>query len=115
MDTTAGSATVHDGNGGGCGDCLTRPDRLRTALRMSFERMERVALGACWCVDNEYPCACKPIRLTFGGSAAVVAILTAQHIAVARHGASRAVLCRGGLPISLSHDIHDKVFTYIFT
>ena len=105
VDTTEESAT---GDGRTAGYSSQQwPDRLRTALGMGLERMERVALGACWCsIDNEYPyaCNCKPIsRLTLGVSAVVVvAILTAQHIVVAQCGGSRAVLCRRGMPVSLS-------------
>ncbi|EXC20870.1 putative protein phosphatase 2C 75 [Morus notabilis] len=86
-------------------------DHLRTALRRSFERMDQVVAGPCRCIENGYPCACNPIcRLAFERSAATVAVLTAELIVVAHCGVSSAVLCRGGIPIPLSHD-HHKVFS----
>lgn len=119
VDTMGESAGAGGSSGGYISASSQRrvEDHMRTGLRRSFERMERVAIGACWCIENGYPCACSRIcRLALESSAATVAILTAKLIVVAHCGVSRAVLCRGRIPILLSHD-HHKVFCrcYMFS
>lgn len=79
--------------------------QLRSAMKRSFERMDRVSQNLCLCgkrsIGNR--CACIPVRLSSSGSAAVVAVLSAETIMVSNFGNSHAVLCRAGKAISLSH------------
>ncbi|KAL5570121.1 hypothetical protein UlMin_026696 [Ulmus minor] len=88
-------------------------DQLRGALQRSFERMDRVAQGFCFCKKFAYPCECKPVKMAFAGSDAVVVVLTPEHIVVANCGDARAVLRRGGLaiPLSLQHknEVQEKM------
>ncbi|XP_022967975.1 probable protein phosphatase 2C 75 isoform X2 [Cucurbita maxima] len=76
----------------------------RRVMRRSFERMDEVALNTCACGSVGGQCACHPMEVALGGSTAVVAVLTPDHIVVANCGDSRAVLCRGGRAIPLSND-----------
>ncbi|KAF3433082.1 hypothetical protein FNV43_RR24184 [Rhamnella rubrinervis] len=78
--------------------------QLRSAMKRSFERMDRVSQNLCLCGKRSigHRCACIPVRLGSSGSAAVVAVFSADTIMVANFGHSRAVLCRAGKAISLS-------------
>lgn len=92
-----------DGGGGSQSKKLVQA-QLLWAMKSSFERMDRVSQGMCLCgKTNGISCACNPVRLGFGGSAAVVVVLTADSIIVANLGRSRAVLCRAGKAFSLSN------------
>ncbi|KAM3736399.1 hypothetical protein ACB098_10G160900 [Castanea mollissima] len=79
-------------------------ERWRRVMRKSFERMDAIALTTCACGSVGYKCGCHLVEVTLGGSTAVVALLTPDHIVVANCGDSRAVLCRGGVAIPLSED-----------
>ncbi|XP_030948605.1 probable protein phosphatase 2C 75 isoform X2 [Quercus lobata] len=79
-------------------------ERWRRVMRKSFERMDAVALSTCACGCVGYKCGCHLVEVALGGSTAVVALLTPDHIVVANCGDSRAVLCRGGVAIPLSQD-----------
>ena len=87
-------------------------ERWRRVMRKSFERMDAVALSTCACGCVGYKCGCHLVEVPLGGSTAVVALLTPDHIVVANCGDSRAVLCRGGVAIPLSQD--HKVRFYLF-
>lgn len=86
----------------------------RRVMQRSFERMDEVALSTCACGSVGGQCGCHPMEVALGGSTAVVAALTPNHIVVANCGDSRAVLCRGGRAIPLSND-HKVLFPlYLF-
>lgn len=82
-------------------------ERWRRVMRKSFERMDAIALTTCACGSVAYKCGCHLVEGALGGSTAVVALLTPDHIVVANCGDSRAVLCRGGvaIPLSLDHKV----------
>lgn len=102
---------------GGSGSSYTEGDELdeveeerwRRVMKRSFERMDQVALSTCACGTMGCNCGRHPIEVALGGSTAVVAVLTPDHIVVANCGDSRAVLCRGGraLPLSNDHKVLD--------
>lgn len=73
-------------------------------MKRSYERMDEVAMGTCACGSEWFKCGCHPMQMALGGSTAVVAILSPEHIIVANCGDSRAVLSRGGRAIPLSVD-----------
>ncbi|XP_048326787.2 probable protein phosphatase 2C 75 [Ziziphus jujuba] len=78
--------------------------QLLWAMNKSFHRVDIVSQGMCLCGKTKgISCACNPLRLGFGGSAAVVIVLTADSMIIANFGRSRAVLCRAGKAISLSN------------
>ncbi|PON60002.1 Protein phosphatase 2C [Trema orientale] len=76
----------------------------RRALERSFARMDEAAITTCACGSVGLSCGCEPMEVALGGSTAVVAVLTPDHIVVANCGDSRAVLCRGGRAVPLSND-----------
>ncbi|XVF09731.1 hypothetical protein REPUB_Repub07fG0120600 [Reevesia pubescens] len=76
----------------------------RRVMKRSFERMDEVATSTCACGSVGHQCGCHPIEVALGGSTAVVAVLTPEHIVVANCGDSRAVLCRDGKAVPLSFD-----------
>lgn len=77
-------------------------DLVLTALERSFQRMNSLRQHTCKC-GNITECRCGIMILT-RPAAAVVAILTAQHIVIANSGTSRAVLGRGGRSLPLEHN-----------
>ncbi|KAI9160339.1 hypothetical protein LWI28_007248 [Acer negundo] len=79
-------------------------DRWRRAMVRSFLRMDKVALSTCVCGSVGDDCECRSLQVALTGTTAVVAVLTDQHIIVADCGDSRAVLCRGGRAVLLSHN-----------
>lgn len=81
-------------------------EKWRTVLKRSFEKMDEAALNTCACGCVGFECTCHPMdmEVALGGSTAVLALLTQEHIVVANCGDSRAVLCRGGRAIPLSFD-----------
>ncbi|KAJ6889569.1 hypothetical protein NC652_030342 [Populus alba x Populus x berolinensis] len=76
----------------------------RGVMKRSYERMDEVAMGTCACGSEWFKCGCHPMQMALGGSTAVVAVLSPEHIIVANCGDSRAVLSRGGRAIPLSVD-----------
>ncbi|GKV16335.1 hypothetical protein SLEP1_g26992 [Rubroshorea leprosula] len=77
---------------------------IQRALRNSFDRMDREAIGPCYCNGTSNICRCRPTLRNFSGSAANVVILALHHIIIANCGSSRVVLCRAGKAIPLSND-----------
>ncbi|KAJ6375084.1 hypothetical protein OIU77_000116 [Salix suchowensis] len=76
----------------------------RGVMKRSYERMDEVAMGTCACGSMGFKCGCHPMQMALGGSTAVVAVLSPEHIIVANCGDSRAALSRGGRAIPLSVD-----------
>lgn len=95
---------VETESGGGGSGAAEEEAIWRRVMRRSFERMDEVALSTCACGSVGGQCGCHPMEVALGGSTAVFAVLTPDHIIVANCGDSRAVLCRGGRAIPLSND-----------
>ncbi|KAG6746409.1 hypothetical protein POTOM_050949 [Populus tomentosa] len=83
----------------------------RGVMKRSYERMDEVAMSTCACGSEGFQCECHPTQMILGGSTAVVAVLTPEHIIVANCGDSRAVLSRGGraIPLSVDHKTPDGI------
>ena len=82
----------------------------KVVMERSFKRMDEEAMNTCACGSVGYECGCQPMEVALGGSTAVVAMLTPDHIVVANCGDSRAVLSRGGRAVPLSHDHKVRFF-----
>ncbi|KAK1577553.1 hypothetical protein Q3G72_022730 [Acer saccharum] len=103
---------VYDGHGGPHESkkrkqnaaALELEDGWKRAMVRSFLRMEEVALSTCVCGSLGDDCECRSLQVALTGTTAVVAVLTDKHIIVADCGDSRAVLCRGGRAVLLSHN-----------
>jgi protein phosphatase 2C len=81
----------------------------KEVMERGFARMDDEA--ASWAAsrggNKDPPCRCelqKPSRCDHAGSTAVVAVVGPTSVVVASAGDSRAVLCRGGVPVPLSVD-----------
>lgn len=97
----ADSTRVSSESGGGEAEW---EEMWRGVMKRSYERMDEVAMGTCACGSEWFKCGCHPMQMALGGSTAVVAVLSPEHIIVANCGDSRAVLSRGGRAIPLSVD-----------
>ncbi|KAL9335687.1 hypothetical protein Peur_072868 [Populus x canadensis] len=95
------STRVSSESGGGGAEW---EEMWRGVMKRSYERMDEVAMGTCACGSEWFKCGCHPMQMALGGSTAVVAVLSPEHIIVANCGDSRAVLSRGGRAIPLSAD-----------
>ncbi|KAH8492496.1 hypothetical protein H0E87_021889 [Populus deltoides] len=95
------STRVSSESGGGGAEW---EEMWRGVMKRSYERMDEVAMGTCACGSEWFKCGCHPMQMALGGSTAVVAVLSPEHIIVANCGDSRAVLSRGGRAIPLSVD-----------
>ncbi|OWM79483.1 hypothetical protein CDL15_Pgr022895 [Punica granatum] len=106
-----------DGSGGSGGGSSTKQqpreeqeaggggeEKWREVMRRAFKRADELAMATCPCESVGSRCSCHPREVALGGSTAVVALLTPDHIIVGNCGDSRAVLCRGGRAIPLTHD-----------
>ena len=98
------STRVSSESGGGGAEW---EEMWRGVMKRSYERMDEVAMGTCACGSEWFKCGCHPMQMALGGSTAVVAVLSPEHIIVANCGDSRAVLSRGGraIPLSVDHKV----------
>ncbi|GMI99558.1 hypothetical protein HRI_003625100 [Hibiscus trionum] len=94
----------HTGESEGGRDSRSQEESWRSAMKRSFERMDAVATSTCACGSVGHRCGCHSMEVALGGTTAVAALMTSEHIVVANCGDSRAVLCRGGVAIPLSFD-----------
>ncbi|KAE8704691.1 putative protein phosphatase 2C 75 [Hibiscus syriacus] len=85
-------------------DSRSREESWRSAMKRSFERMDAVATSTCACGSVGHRCGCHSMEVALGGTTAVIALLTPDHVVVANCGDSRAVLCRGAKAIPMSFD-----------
>lgn len=83
-------------------------EKWREAMRRAFQRADEMAVTMCPCGSAGSRCSCHPMEVALGGSTAVVALLTPDHIVLGHCGDSRAVLCRGGraIPLTRDHKVH---------
>ncbi|KAK4740693.1 hypothetical protein SAY87_024281 [Trapa incisa] len=79
-------------------------EKWREAMKMAFRRADEMAVTICPCGRSGARCTCHPMDVALGGSTAVVAVLTPDHIVLGNCGDSRAVLCRGGRATPLTRD-----------
>ncbi|CAL9113535.1 unnamed protein product [Musa textilis] len=84
------------------------PEAWTRLMERSFSLMDSEAAAAAQpCNDRLIPCCrceLQTPRCDNVGSAVVVGVVGPTHIVVANCGDSRAILCRGGVPVPLSFD-----------
>lgn len=82
--------------------------KWRDAIRRAFQRADEMAVTMCPCGSIGSRCSCHPMEVALGGSTAVVALLSPDHIVLGNCGDSRAVLCRDGraIPLTRDHKVH---------
>ncbi|KAK8457656.1 hypothetical protein SEVIR_3G223900v4 [Setaria viridis] len=98
------------GKEGGATAAAAAEPAWKEVMERGFARMDDEA--ASWAAsrsgnNDDLPCRCelqKPARCDHAGSTAVVAVVGPTSVVVASAGDSRAVLCRGGVPVPLSVD-----------
>lgn len=82
--------------------------KWKDAIRRAFRRADEMAVTMCPCGSMGSRCSCHPMEVALGGSTAVVALLSPDHIVLGNCGDSRAVLCRDGkaIPLTRDHKVH---------
>ena len=76
----------------------------KAAMERSFHRMDASVSGAGGEQSTNCRCEMQTRKSEHVGSTAVVAVVAPDCVVVSNCGDSRAVLCRGGVPIPLSSD-----------